>query len=130
MKMPDVRSALTRNAVYPLSLLKRGDWAQMAYIREVEQTQFLPAAAIHDLQRARLRALLNHAYRHCPFYRDRFDAAGLTPGDVRDLDDLVGLPPLEKREIQAHRDRLVAEGWPRGDLIVNQTGGSTGSPIS
>src|SRR4051812_7475591 len=109
MKPPDIRSALTRKVAYPLSLLKSGDRAQLAYIREFERTQFLPLAAVRDLQRERLLALLDHAYRRCPFYRDRFDAAGLTPGDVRDLDDLVGLPALEKRDIQAHRDRLVAE---------------------
>lgn len=130
MEMPDVRSALTRHVAYPLALGKRGDWSQLAYIREFERTQYLSPAAIRDLQWERLRALLAHAYQRCSFYRDRFDAAGVHPRDLRDPGDLVGLPPLEKREIQTHRDRLVAEGWPRDDLIVNQTGGSTGSPIS
>jgi phenylacetate-CoA ligase len=130
MRRLDVHSALTRHVVYPLALGKRGDWAQLAYIREFERTQFLSPDAIRTLQAERLRALLDHAYHRCPFYRDRFDAAGLHPRDVGDADDLVRMPPLEKREIQAHRDRLVAEGWPRGDLIANQTGGSTGSPIS
>jgi phenylacetate-CoA ligase len=37
---------------------------------------------------------------------------------------------LEKRDIQEHRDAMAAANWPREDLMPNQTGGSTGTPIS
>ena len=76
-----------------------------------------------------MRSLLRHAYARCPFYRDRFDSAGLHPDDVCELEDLRILPPLEKRDIQEHGGRMVAEGWPQDDLLPNQTGGSTGTPI-
>src|SRR5262249_18372293 len=46
------------------------------------------------------------------------------------LDDLGAFPVLEKRDIQEHRERLVADGWPRADLIPYETGGSTGCPLS
>ena len=121
---------LVRNVFVPLSLWRAGELAQTRYLREYERTQFLPTEAIRDLQWRRLRSLLEHAYAQCPFYRARFERGGLTPSDLRGPDDLRALPILEKRDIQEQGDDMVARNWPRGDLIRNQTGGSTGTPVS
>jgi phenylacetate-CoA ligase len=120
---------LVRNVFLPLSLWRAGETAQLRYLREFERTQFLPAGAVRRLQLERLRRLAEHAYANCPFYRRRFDDAGLRPADLRRLDDLRALPPLEKREIQEHGGTMVAANWPRADLLPNQTGGSTGAPV-
>jgi phenylacetate-CoA ligase len=125
----DLRQRLTRHLFYPLALWRRGRLAELSYLREFERTQFLPPEQLRRLQLDRLRTLVAHAYHACPFYRERFDRAGLTPGDVRQLEDLRALPPLERREIQEHRDRMLARDWPAADLIPNQSGGSTGSPV-
>lgn len=121
---------LVRNVFLPLSLWRRGELAQMRYLREFERTQFLTAEEVRQLQWQRLQMLLEHAYDQCPFYRRRFDDAGLRPGDLRGLDDLRSLPVLEKRDIQEQGEDMVARDWPRDDLIPNQTGGSTGAPVS
>jgi len=121
---------LVRNVLYPLDRWRSGDARELRYLREFEASQFLPADELADLQRRRLAALLEHAYWQCPFYRERFDRAGLVPSDIRTPADLAALPPLEKRDIQEQRDRLVARNWPRTDLLPNQTGGSTGSPLA
>ena len=121
---------LVRNLFLPLSLWHNGEQAQLRYLREFERTQFLSTEAIRELQRQRLQALLHHAYAQCPFYRERFDDAGLAPDDLRKLEDLLALPILEKRDIQEQGQGMVARNWPRGDLIANQTGGSTGAPVS
>jgi phenylacetate-CoA ligase len=125
-----VRQLLIRHVTYPLYHLRAGDAAQLRYIREFERTQYLTADELRALQEGRLRRLLDHAYRHCPFYRARFDRVGLVPSDVRRLEDLAALPVLEKAEVQEQRDQLVAENWPLHDLIPNQTGGSIGRPVS
>ena len=57
------------------------------------------------------------------------DAIGLHPADVRSLDDLRHLAPLEKADLQQHGERMIARDWPRDDLRRNQTGGSTGTPV-
>jgi phenylacetate-CoA ligase len=121
---------IVRDILTPLALWKRGDAAQLRFQREFERTQFLPADEIRQLQLGRLRSLLFHAYENCPFYRKRFEKAGFAPGLVRSLEDLRALPPLEKTDIQEHGPDLIARNWPRGDLIRNQTGGSTGAPVS
>jgi phenylacetate-CoA ligase len=122
-------SGLVRNIFFPLALLRRGDRALARYFQEFERTQFLSADELRRLQTDRLRALLFHAYSRCPFYHRRFDEAGLSPADVRSLEDLRHLPALEKREIQEHAADMIARDWPVNDLIRNQTGGSTGTPI-
>lgn len=121
---------LVRYGTYPLSLWKLGEGVQLRYLREFERTQHLPTDEIRELQWQRLLPLLQHAYRHCGFYRERFNRAGIVPGDIRCLADLAAVPVLEKRDIQEERDRMVARDWPRDDLLPNFTGGSTGTPLS
>jgi phenylacetate-CoA ligase len=120
---------LVRSLFLPLSLWRNGELAQRRYLREFERTQYLSTEAIRELQWQRLRALLHHAYAQCPFYRTRFDHAGMTPDDLRGLEDLRALPILEKRDLQEQCEEMVARNWPRNDLIANQTGGSTGAPV-
>ena len=126
----DLRQRLARHLFYPLSLWRSGGLAELQYLHEFERTQFLPPEQLRELQLARLRTLAAHAYQACPFYRERFDRAGVAPGDIRRLRDLRALPPLERREVQEHRDRMVARGWPAADLLPNFSGGSTGAPVS
>ena len=121
---------LVRNIFYPLIHRYSGDAGQLRWMGEFERTQFLSPDALRELQRRRLHALLTHAYAHCPFYRARFDRAGLRPEDVRRLEDLSALPILEKSDLQQHVGDMLARNWPKDDLIANQTGGSTGTPVS
>ena len=125
-----IRQKFIRNLAAPAHAHWEGDWARFSYLREFERTQFLPLSEIHALQLERLQSLLEHAYRQCPFYREAFDRNGLTPGDLKTLQDLHAFPILEKNDIQNQRDRMVARNWPRDDLIANYTGGSTGAPLS
>ena len=82
-----------------------------------------------DLQWFRLRRLLAHAYETVPFYRDRFDALGLTPRDIRSPEDFARLPALTKQELRSQRIRLLSSTHPRRASIVT-TSGSSGDPVS
>lgn len=121
---------LVRRVLYPIDRWRTGDSGEMRWLAEFNRTQFLSSDELQSLQFQRLRSLLDHAYRQCPFYRERFDQAGLLPDDIQRLDDLAWLPLLEKRDIQRYRDSMTAQNWPRADIIPNQTGGSSGTPLS
>ncbi len=54
----------------------------------------------------RLRAVVAHAYQHAPRVRRTLDAAGVSPGDVRGLEDLGKLPVTRKDALPA----MQAEG--------------------
>lgn len=56
----------------------------------------LSGPARRDYQSGWLRGLLEHAWAHAPGVRRRLEAAGLTPGDLRDEAQLVRLPVIEK----------------------------------
>jgi phenylacetate-CoA ligase len=123
-------SRLVRHVFYPLALKRSGDAGQLRWLREFRNTEHLPRPELEALQLRRLRVILAHAYEQCPFYRDRMKEAGLRPRDLRTAEDFQRLPTLEKSDLQEHAERMVARDWPRGDLIRNQTGGSTGTPVT
>ena len=47
----------------------------------------LPREEMEALQLRRLRDLCNRVYANVPFYRKRFDEAGVTPADIKSLAD-------------------------------------------
>ena len=78
---------------------------------------------------ARLRALLEHAATHVPYYRDLFRERRFDWRAVASERDLEGLPPLERETVRANFDRLRSEAHPDAAVRRSATGGSTGSPI-
>lgn len=96
--------------------------------RMLAETQYASAAELADLQSGLLRRLVRHAYRHTPYYRERWDAAGLRPDDLRDVRDLAKLPLLEKADARAHDEARIATAPPFA-TVVKTTSGSTGTPM-
>ncbi len=124
--MPSPYTRLVSGALFPLhEALKRHDTVRVR--RELERTQWLPPEQLHALQLQRLRALLQHAAQHVPYYRDLFARLGFVPGDVQRLADLQRLPFLTKPLIREHTDALKADDA-RGLARFN-TGGSSGEPL-
>jgi len=97
-------------------------------------TETLPRDALRELQWAKLQKLLRHVYAGSAFYRERMDAAGCRPEQVRSLKDY-----LERFPILSRGDIMSAEAVspPYGTLAAvdprlatryHQTSGSTGQP--
>lgn len=87
--------------------------------------------ALHRFQSRRLRALVQHAYARVPFYRRHYDRAGLTPGQVRGIDDLERIPPVTRADLQrCAPDEVVARGVDPAWLVEYRTSGSTGAPLT
>jgi phenylacetate-CoA ligase len=55
---------------------------------------------IRALQLGRLRWSLRHAYDNVPMYRQKFDAAGVHPDDLKDLSDLAKFPFTLKSDLR------------------------------
>src|SRR5689334_15660828 len=58
------------------------------------------ASEMETYQREALQYLLAHAHEHSPFYRAKFDAAGVTPADLRERADLARFPFVRKDELR------------------------------
>ena len=41
-----------------------------------------------SIQNERLRAVVKHEYENVPVYRERMDAAGVKPEDIRTIEDM------------------------------------------
>jgi phenylacetate-CoA ligase len=124
----DFTSKLIRNVIYPL-WTRRDHPAYLRYRKLFAKTEFLPAEALESFQMEQLRKQLLHAYRSIPYYKRKMEQAGVTPLDIRSLADVKLLPVLTKRDIQEHKQEMVAEDIPEKARVRNQTGGSTGSPL-
>jgi phenylacetate-CoA ligase len=111
------------------------------YVPHAEQEHWFPvretmdpelrAAAIFE----RLRVVMHYAYEHAPFYRRKWDAAGLAPDDIRSLADFEQVPVVTKEELRLAQ----AEEPPFGDYLcipardvarVHGTSGTTGRPTT
>ena len=80
------------------------------------------------LQLERMRWSLQHAYDRVPHHRAAFDAAGVAPGDLRELADLRHFPFTTKADLRAaYPFGLLAV--PRRELArVHASSGTTGQP--
>lgn len=100
----------------------------MRYWKELEQSQWLPAPRLQQLQLRALRQLLDHAAQHCPYYRNRWRESGLHPEDVRSQDDFQRWPVIDRQEIRLHRLEMRAQ-LPGLRTFSKSTGGSSGVPL-
>jgi len=102
----------------------------MRSLQELEESQWWPCERIQQLQSERLQRLIHHAYERVRYYRALMDARGVSPSDIRTAADLSLLPVLTKTDVRQHVSELLADGFPRRELLVGRTGGSTGEPLS
>ncbi|CAM4248461.1 phenylacetate--CoA ligase PaaK [Kerstersia similis] len=80
------------------------------------------------LQLERMKWSLTHAYENSPFYRKRFDDAGVHPSDLKTLSDLSKFPFTYKTDL---RDTYPFGMFavPREQLVrIHASSGTTGKP--
>ena len=95
---------------------------------ELEAIETASRDEITALQVQRLRWTLQHAYDQVAHYRQKFDAAGVHPSDLRTLADLAKFPFTTKQDLR--------ENYPFGMFAVPQnqrarvhaSSGTTGKP--
>jgi phenylacetate-CoA ligase len=123
--MMDGYSYICRHIVAPL-------WAEkekspyLKHCRKLERYQSRSIDEINSIQSQKLKKLIQHAWDHTRYYREKWQAMGFSPEDIKSKDDLVHLPFLTKDDIRANKARMIAEGIPREKLIPKKTSGATG----
>jgi phenylacetate-CoA ligase len=85
---------------------------------------------LRKYQEKRLRSVIKYAYEFVPFYHDRFKQVGITPDDIKTIDDLAKLPPVTKTDMKREPyRRLVSSEYDMNKLKIVQTSGSSGQPF-
>lgn len=89
----------------------------------------LPREELEALQLRRLRDVCNRAYANVPFYRAAFDEIGLTPADIKSLDDVRHLPFTEKQDLRDHYPYGLF-AVPRENIVrLHASSGTTGKAV-
>src|ERR1700760_1569892 len=99
------------------------------YTPELDAAERASRDEIMALQTKRLAWSLKHAYDNVAHYKKAFDAAGVYPGDFKELADLAKFPFTVKSDL---RDNYPFGMFavPREKLVrVHASSGTTGKPI-
>jgi phenylacetate-CoA ligase len=94
-----------------------------------KEAETMPREELKKLQLQRLKEVVKYAYERVPFYRKRFEAAGIKPEDIRSLEDLKYIPFTSKADLR--------EVYPFGHFAVplseiaeiHSSSGTTGKPV-
>lgn len=88
----------------------------------------MPRERLEQLQLERLKTTVKRVYRSVPFYREKFRACGLEPGDIKSLDDLKKLPFTYKQDLRDNYP-FGLFAVPMSDIVrVHASSGTTGKP--
>lgn len=94
----------------------------------LEPIETASIAELQTLQLERMQWSLAHAYENVPFYKKKFDEAGVKPSDLKSLKDLSKFPFTVKTDL---RDNYPFGMFavPREDVVrVHASSGTTGKP--
>ncbi len=93
-----------------------------------EKIECMDLDELKNIQSKRLGELAAYVYKHCPVYKEKFDAADVSPDDVKTIDDIVKLPFTTKEDMR--------DNYPFGLFSVDRSkvaeihvsSGTTGNP--
>jgi phenylacetate-CoA ligase len=88
----------------------------------------MPREQLAALQFERLQSTLRNACEHVPLHRRRFAQAGMTPQDVRSLDDLRRLPFTVKADLRDHYPFGLFARPVESLVRLHASSGTTGKP--
>ncbi len=90
---------------------------------------YLPLTQLRDLQLRRLQVTVRRAFDHVELFRTRMKESGLTPDDVRALEDVARLPFMDKLDLRdTYPFGLFAS--PMSEIVrLHASSGTTGKPI-
>jgi phenylacetate-CoA ligase len=92
---------------------------------------YLPARWQRQLTERRVIMSVRDAYYNVPFYRRKYDNAGININHIRRLEDMKLLPLLTKEEIRLNfPGDMVRRGTNIDKCHRESTSGSTGQPLS
>jgi phenylacetate-CoA ligase len=101
------------------------------HIRTLRGSQWRSADEIQEASWRALQATLRYAYDRVPFYREKFDRAGVNVEDIRAPADLPAIPPTTKQELR----EALSRAWPLSEAVSKRqasrvsTTGSSGEPF-
>ncbi|ADL34241.1 phenylacetyl-CoA ligase PaaK [Butyrivibrio proteoclasticus B316] len=84
---------------------------------------------LREIQSQKLVEQVKHVWDNVPYYRKKMEEKGITPDDIKSIDDLHKLPFLSKKDLRdAYPTGLL--GVPMKDCVrIHSTSGTTGKRV-
>ena len=89
--------------------------------------ELMSRSEIEALQLERLQKTVRHCM-NSPFYKQRFDSVGLTPDDIKSLDDLKKIPFTTKQDLRDTYPFGIASVPLEKCVRLHSSSGTTGNP--
>ncbi len=120
---------LYRRALFPVwdGVIKRRP--TLRHLRLLEESQWWSPDELARFQATELRRLISHAHANVPFYRERFDEAGVDPSSITSAAELASIPLLTRADAQESTEQRRSSAPPFA-AIRKSTSGSTGQPLA
>jgi len=94
-----------------------------------ESIECMSRDQMHEIQSLRLRKMVDYVYHNTPFYRKKFQEMGLTPDDIKGLEDIVKLPFTDKLDLRDNYPFGLA-AVPMSQIVrIHASSGTTGKPV-
>ena len=121
-------SFLIKNIIYPAAefVMKT---KTMHYLKVIAEMSNWNKSEIKDWQNKKLKKLIYHSYNNTVYYKNLFDENGISPSDIKCLNDLKKIPPLTKDLIKKNFKNLIPKNITKYNFKRGQTGGSTAEPL-
>ncbi len=100
----------------------------MSALDQIEPIEQASIDELRALQLARLKEAVHYSYERVPHYRQKFDVAGVHPGDLKDFSDLARFPFTSKDDLrQNYPFGMLAV--PMDEIVrIHASSGTTGKP--
>jgi phenylacetate-CoA ligase len=100
----------------------------MGDVNQIEPIEKASIDELRALQVARLKSALHTCYERVPHYRRKFDAAGVHPSDLKQLDDLARFPFTSKDDLRQNYP-FGMFAVPMDEIVrIHASSGTTGKP--
>ena len=98
------------------------------FLREYDANQWRSPEELAAIQDRKRERLLTAAYAAVPYFRQRWDSAGLGEKHLGSREAFAELPVIDKRALTENYEAARSTSYD-GPLIKKATGGSTGEPF-
>lgn len=92
------------------------------------EAETLKTGELKELQKKRLKTIVNYVYGRSDFYRTKFKEKSIKPGDIKSLDDLRKLPFTKKQDLRDNYPTKMFCVPPEDIVRIHASSGTTGKP--
>ncbi len=150
-RLDNIHSTFVGHLSFPFMSYLMNRKQIMSRFRALKKSEFYLTEQIRDIQFEKLKSVIRYANKYVPFYQKRFNQISFKVEDLKTIDDLKHIPPLERAEVIEYHEQLVdvrfapsiehanrsqrgpgvpdpLAGLKRHKLVRNTSSGSTGAP--